>query len=100
MSMLKKVTRKIAAEFDTASLEMMLPDYRAQFERAARAAIEAMCEPTEEMLAAVKDLAPEWDHATAPPTLRHKLGANASGYWTRMIDAALKEPSSSSDVTP
>lgn len=81
MTMLEKVTRKIAAEFDTASLEMMLPNYRAQFERAACAAIEAMREPTDAMIRAGDDTDPGYEDGCSSAII----------HWDAMIDAALNE---------
>lgn len=84
-SMIERVTKALKAEFEP---------YRVfdegEAERLARAAIEAMREPTEAMKKLDSRYALYWDHSTAPPRLSFPLGAHVGAHWAAMIDEALK----------
>ena len=67
-----------------------LPGLPSSFDMA-RAAINAMREPTKEMLTAWKELEPWWDHSTSPPTLQRKLDNGPGRAWELGIETALKE---------
>lgn len=72
-------------EWTDAELDENFPHIRKDCRRAARAAIEAMREPTEEMLDAF------WNQTGESREMRSRVHSRARRYHEAMIDAAIKE---------
>lgn len=94
--MVERVARAICennhrAIFGTSvSWEGISAETMEHFRSVARAAIEAMREPTEAMKRLDESLASFWDRNTAPPTLMNPLGSHTGASYQQMIDEALK----------